>query len=310
MKEFPETVKHLMALAKEAVQNQQVTQAKNYYQQILELAPAFETVRDYAYFLLQQEEWAEARAILADFGGYFLQHQQLPAYWQDLITAQDYLGFDQSRDWLLRQGYELNQSEIACWHQLQQKLSKVEFSEDRLARLTADLLMVATTSRGDWSQVFNQVKLLTPSAFLQVVTPSLVSPNLSVLARVTLLNEISQFSQIPELQIWWRGQLREIKPTALVPLQSVELFQKLVAELARTAEEQQMSETKQQFVFSNLTVYFWLTYPFSTEELTPIEVWRDFFYSGRIAETITSEQRQQLNYWQQEEQKMLAQLNL
>ncbi|WP_125578607.1 tetratricopeptide repeat protein [Lapidilactobacillus mulanensis] len=309
MAEFPETVKSLVALAKEAVAKQDFDQAMRYYQRTLQLDPPFDVVQDYLQLLLQVKDLDEARSLLADFGGLFIANGRLIYYWQALLQVDDYLGFDQSLDWLKRQDYRLDQSEQAQWTELQQQMMLVQFTSEKLAKLTADLLLATTTEDGNWHQALQALKLLTPVAYLQVVEPSLVSANLNIAARVTILNEISQFSQVPELKIWWRGELRSVVANELVPLQSVELFQELIQSLEQYAQSHKIDQAQQQFVFSNITTYVWLTYPFCQTELTPIDIWREFLFSGQIPGNTSFEQRDQIQFWQEEEQKMLKQLN-
>ncbi|WP_125607623.1 hypothetical protein [Lapidilactobacillus bayanensis] len=310
MSQYPESIANLVGLAKEAEQQKNVAQAKKYFQRALELAQPFKLVQTYFDFLQRQQDFSEARQLLADFEQTFLTNGELIAYWQKLFAVQDYLVFDQSRQRLSRQHAQFSTAEEKVWTDLQQKLATVQVAPTKLAQLTANLLQAATTTTGqNVAVVLAQLQLLPPVAFVQAARPTLMSPTLNPEVRVKLINEISMLSADYALTLNWRGALRTINSSDLTAMQETPALAEFSAELAQYQVEQRQDEVAQQFSLSNLLTYILLTYPFCEEELQPHDIWRQFLITGQIPTGADAAEIAQLTYWQQQELKLLNNLN-
>lgn len=310
MSQYPESIANLVGLAQEAAQQKNYAQAKKYFQEALKLEPSFTALEDYFDLLQRTGDFGEARQLLADFEQVFLRQGSLADYWQKLLAVQDYLTFDQSLKQLSFQHYQLSTVEKKGWSELHQQLLKVEIEPAKVAQVTADLLQAATIKTGqNVTAVFKQLQLLTPSAYVQVAQPTLLSPTLDSEVRVKLINDISLLADSYTVTIYWRGEMRQLNSATLSPMQYVPALEQFTAEIAQNSLDQQTDEATQQFALSNLLTYVLLTYPFCEEELQPHELWREFLISGKIPLSTNIQAVAQLTYWQQQELNLLNNLN-
>ncbi|WP_261805784.1 hypothetical protein [Lapidilactobacillus luobeiensis] len=311
MSQYPESVQSLLKLAAQAAEQTDYERALRYLNQALAIEPDFTIIQAY----LETAQAADSKPALRQLlrapetVRAFAQAGRLPDYWQALWSAGLYLTLDQS-------GYDLDQNQIemsvaerATWQDwvaqvAPLQLTSAEFAhwQQRLAQLTV------TQLNGAVADFFVDLATVPPQSFYRLSQTLLLNELLSPVIRFQLLLEAAAMSAAHDLTIAWQGKVRQFSSQVLRDFEQRDPYLALKEGIGQAVAQGGLPDSERALAQSNLLTYLMLTTPFSSEELRPLTDWQQLILTGTAPAEVDPTVGARLNFWQQEERKLLRSL--
>ncbi|WP_125766526.1 hypothetical protein [Lapidilactobacillus wuchangensis] len=311
MPEFSVSVENLLALAQEQEQQQQYLQALTYLKQAYELDDQAAVTLHYLQVALAADKLVLAQELLATTTmiDYFCQEHDLEGYRQLLWQAHGYLLVDQAPDVFTSQDYQLSPAEQTATQQWQAKLAQVIVAPEQLQHANDLLKQALLKPLADHQLNLAPLLSLPPSSYVQVVQPILQNPLLLPFLRMQILVNLQRLSRPVTVSLFWRGQLRQLTNNELLAVDQLPVYQEMMQYLTTQLDSGQLVYSNLSFAQSNLVTYLLLTYPFCEQELRPLSNWQEFLTTGQVAADLSSAAKDQIAFWQEQEQQLLRAAN-